>query len=76
MAIRLAELDGVLPAEAAGAEVASTRVSELVADLVEPARATALEKLGEGGRSLGIAARWVRARLLNSEVEGYARPTQ
>jgi hypothetical protein len=34
-----------------------------MADLVEPAKADALDKLGEGRQSLGIAAGWVRAKL-------------
>jgi hypothetical protein len=34
-----------------------------VADLVEPAKADALEKLGEGQRALGIATAWLRAKL-------------
>ena len=45
-------------------EALSRRTTELVADLVEPAKAEALEKLGEGRQSLDIAAGWVRARLL------------
>jgi hypothetical protein len=36
---------------------------ELVADLVEPAKAEALDKLGEGRRALDIAAGWVRGKL-------------
>jgi hypothetical protein len=34
-----------------------------VADLVEPAKTTALEKLGEGRQALGIAAGWLRPKL-------------
>jgi hypothetical protein len=31
-------------------------------NLVEPAKATALEKLGEGEWGLGVATAWLRAR--------------
>ena len=63
-ACRLAELDGVPPAEPADPEAASVRAAEFVADLVEPAKATALEKLGEGEQSLAIATAWLRPKLL------------
>jgi hypothetical protein len=35
-------------------------MTELVADLVEPAKASALEKLGEGKQAFGIANAWLR----------------
>jgi len=60
---RLAELDGVSPAAPADPKWLSRRTTELVADLVEPAKADALEKLGEGQRVLGIASAWVRSKL-------------
>jgi len=41
----------------------SARAAELVADLVEPAKATALEKLDEGEHSLAIAVGWLRPKL-------------
>jgi len=63
LAVRLAELDGVPPAEPADPEAASARVTDLVADLVEPAKTTALEKLGEGRRALTIATAWLRPKL-------------
>jgi hypothetical protein len=63
VACRLAELDGVPPAEPPDQEAVSTRVTELVADLVEPARTTALEKLGDGEQAQGIAMRWLRPKL-------------
>ena len=62
-AVRLAELDGVPSADPADPDAVPNRVNELVADLVEPARATALEKLGDGQRSFAIAAGWLRAKL-------------
>jgi hypothetical protein len=63
VACRLAELDGVPPAEPPDPDVHSARVTELVADLVEPAKTTALEKLGEGERSQSIATAWLRPKL-------------
>jgi hypothetical protein len=63
LACRLAELDGVSPAEPPDPEAASARVTELVADLVEPAKTTALEKLGEGEQAQRIAMGWLRPKL-------------
>jgi hypothetical protein len=63
LACRLAELDGVPPAEAPDPEAASARVTELVADLVEPAKTTALEKLGEGEQAQRIAVCWLRPKM-------------
>jgi hypothetical protein len=63
LACRLAELDGVAPAEPPDPEVGSARVTELVADLVEPAKTTALEKLGEGAQAQRIAMGWLRPKL-------------
>ena len=60
---RLAALDGVPPAEPADLEAASARVTGLIADLVEPAKTTALEKLGEGEQALGIGTAWLRAKM-------------
>jgi hypothetical protein len=60
---RLAELDGVPPAPPQKPDALSLRTAELVADLVEPAKSDALEKLGEGDRATGIATAWVRAKL-------------
>jgi hypothetical protein len=63
VAVRLAALDGVpLPAPP-DAEAVSARANRLVADLVEPAKVTALEKLGEGERAFRIATGWVRGKL-------------
>jgi hypothetical protein len=61
---RVVELDG-LPAAAAGdSEAMPRRTTEFVADLVEPAKAAALEKLDEGRQALDIAAGWVRAKIV------------
>jgi len=35
-----------------------------VADLAEPAKAAALDKLDEGQRALGIATGWLRAKVV------------
>jgi hypothetical protein len=63
MAVRRAALDGVPAAPPQVSEALSQRTTELVADLIEPAKADALEKLGEGRQALGIATGWVRAKL-------------
>jgi hypothetical protein len=68
MALRLAELEGASPAVLPEPEALSRWTTELVADLEETAKATALEKLGQGQRAFGIApagcaAGW-RARLV------------
>ncbi len=63
LAVRLAQMDGVPPAEPVDPDTVSARVTELTADLVEPAKVTALRELGEGERAHGIAIRWLRARL-------------
>jgi hypothetical protein len=68
MAVRLAELDGVPPAVPTDTEALSRRTTELVADLVEPAKAEALEKLGEGGRALSVATGWLRTKLAPTAV--------
>jgi hypothetical protein len=63
VAVRLAALDGVPPAEPADPDAVSARVTELVTDLVEPAKTTALEKLGEGEQAQRIAVGWLRPKL-------------
>jgi len=62
-AVRLAELDGLPPVAPPDPEAFSGRSAELVADLVEPAKVEALDKLGEGRKAFDIAGGWVRARL-------------
>jgi hypothetical protein len=70
MADRLAELDGAPPLVApANSDAVSRRAAALVADLVEPARVTALEKLDEGRRATTIATRWLRSKLASSRVD-------
>jgi hypothetical protein len=67
LACRLAELDGVPSAEAPDPDTGSARVTELVADLVEPAKTTALEKLDEGRHAFTIATAWLRPKLTASD---------
>ena len=45
-------------------DAVTLRAGELVADLVEPAKSTALEKLGEGQPAFDIANAWLRAKLM------------
>ena len=63
LAGRLAELDGVEPAVPGDPDAVRARAGELIADLVEPAKSTALEKLGESERARTIATGWLRAKL-------------
>jgi len=70
MAVRLAELGGVPPAVPPDPESLSLRTRELVADLIEPARADALEKLGEGKRAFDLAQAWLRTKLVASPAVG------
>jgi hypothetical protein len=63
MAVRLAEFDGVPPAPPPDPAVVSDRTTELLADLAEPAKSEALDKLGEGKHALDIASDWVRRKL-------------
>jgi hypothetical protein len=63
LACGLAELDGCPPVAPSDPDAVSNRATALVADLVEPAKVKALEKLGAGERALTIAAAWLRAKL-------------
>lgn len=62
MADRLAELDGANPATLDLPNAVATRVPALLADLIETAKATALEKLSEGERAVRLATAWLRAK--------------
>jgi hypothetical protein len=59
LASGIAKAGGVPAAEPAHADAVSARVGDLVAGLIEPARLTALEKVGESGMALGAIARWL-----------------
>jgi hypothetical protein len=63
MADRLAELDGLLPFTPPSDEEVERSIAAKVADLVEPARSSALDKLGEDERAIGIAIAWLRPKL-------------
>jgi hypothetical protein len=63
LALGLAEHDGLPPAVMPDPDAVAVHVNALIADLVDPAKVTALEQLGEGQRALGIATSWVRERL-------------
>jgi hypothetical protein len=66
--VRLVELEGAPPAVLVEPEAHSKRTAALVADLVEPAKADALEKLDEGQRALGIATGWLQAKMQSRAV--------
>ena len=59
----MSEMDGVPAAAPPDPEALSRRIAELVADLVQPAKSDALDKLGEGKRAFDIATGWVRSKL-------------
>jgi hypothetical protein len=63
LAIGLTDKEGIPPPVPPEADISSARVERLIADLVEPARAEAIEDLGQGRRAFGIAASWVRGKL-------------
>ncbi len=67
-AVRPAELDDVPAANLPDPDGLSRRTTELVADLVEPAKPEAHQKLGEGVRALAVATGWVRTRLAPRSV--------
>jgi hypothetical protein len=62
MADATAELDGLAPFEPTEPDVIAARARVLVADLVEPARATTLDQFDEGRRGLEIATAWLRSK--------------
>ena len=62
MAADSAELDGVEAAGPDDADELESRIAQLVADLVEPSKSTALDKLGEGRPAFDIANAWLRAK--------------
>jgi len=66
MAMRLGELDGIALPEPEEQDVSSARVADRLTDLVEPAKSTALEKLGEGERAMRVATGWLRTKIVAS----------
>ena len=63
IALRIAELDGADPPPADDPGAFDARVAALRSDLVEPARSTAYDELGDGRRALTIAMRWLEPKL-------------
>jgi hypothetical protein len=63
LAVGLAEKDGLPWPTPQDPDTMAARVTQLVDDLVEPAKVIALEQLGEGRRAFGIATSWLRAKL-------------
>ena len=59
----LVGLDGVPPAEPVDPGDTSVRAMELVANLVEPAKATALHELGDSRQAMTVGPAWLRAKL-------------
>jgi hypothetical protein len=68
LAVRLAVVAGVPAGVSRDPEAFTGRTTELVADLVQPAKSSALEKLGEGERAFGIATGWLRAKVAPAVV--------
>jgi hypothetical protein len=62
MADRIAELDGAAPAAQTDPGALAGRAALLAADIVEPARSSALEKLDEARDALRIATSWLRTK--------------
>jgi hypothetical protein len=63
MASDSAELDGLQPARDQDPDTLEARASQLLADLVEPAKSTSLEKLGQGKPAFDIANSWLRTKM-------------
>lgn len=71
LALQLAELDG---ADVRIEQPSEDQVDAFVADLVEPSKAIALEKLGDGERGLPIAVRWLRSKYERTEASDTGDP--
>lgn len=61
--VRLAEFEDLPPLPADDPGDFEARVSELVADHVEPARVKALDEMGEGRRAVFVAMAWLGPKL-------------
>jgi hypothetical protein len=66
---RIAELDGMPPAATSDPDVFARRVAERVADLIEPARTSALDKLDEGRQAHRVATAWLRSKRLSLPLQ-------
>jgi hypothetical protein len=58
------ELDGAEPAPPDDLMAFEDRVAALVTDLIEPARSSAYDEVGDGRRALAVAVQWLRPKLL------------
>lgn len=63
LSIGLAEKDGAPERTSLDPDAVAARVAAYAADLIEPAKVTALEQLDEGRRAIGVATSWLRAKL-------------
>jgi hypothetical protein len=63
LAVGLAEKDGLPLPPPPDPDARAVRVTQLIDDLVEPAKVVALEQLDEGGRAFGIATNSLRGSL-------------
>jgi len=70
IAMRLAELDRADPPPPDDPETFEARVAAIFTDLVEPARSKAYNELGDGGRAMELAIRWLRPKLVADQVVG------
>jgi hypothetical protein len=62
IACTLADLDEMGVADPMDPDASAGQISLLVADLVEPAKAAALDKLGEGEQAIRVVTGWYRAK--------------
>lgn len=70
LAIGLAEKDGAPAPTLLDQDAVAALVAAYAADLVEPAKVTALEQLDEGRQALGIATSWLRGKMEPSRDPG------
>jgi hypothetical protein len=68
----MAQIDGTQAAAQPDPETLSERIAQLVEDLVEPAKSTALEKLGEGKSAFDVASSWLRPKLAHGPKPTFA----
>jgi hypothetical protein len=67
MALGLSDFEGIEP-PSTDEDQLSRLIERMLADLVEWAKATALEKLGDGERGLAIARDWLRPKLDRNDL--------
>ena len=65
-----------MPSLESAQEKLENQAKRLLADLVQPAKIIALDKLGQGRAALGIATSWYRAKVEQKEAAmGAESPT-